>query len=383
MSHDSQLLLFPIGNIDVNCLYIVIELDCMNVDFSLYKSKGVVRGSTVLLNSGYRSELRSSMDSETTNVVETDEFLEVPFRMLSSVLVEGHWLDFRKDKLLESAVDKFDNITIYADHDPSIHNWLGVTKDAYFVGHSVHSPGGVNANFKIDKVKAPMVARGLKITPPSIKSCSVGISFEASLSHPDMSAMEFRRKLGEEVDGSIVRYIANSISEVYEVSLVYAGADPHAKKLFKGWSMDIDKQNLDKVLLVFGLDSSLDFDSNLESIKKVVDSLKSDNKRLENKVKELELKLEADKKFIELGKANEREIREQALKYYRAFALDNPDERIIQLLEKSDIEAVKGLGLQFKALLEQRHEVKPNGSRQSSSHTSVKDEVVDFGKHSV
>jgi hypothetical protein len=340
-------------------------------------------GFCLLRSSGVRINLESpSLDTQLNKVIETDDSLIVPFRMLSKSIIEGHWLDFSGDGVLEKGVDKFNNVTIYTDHKPSVNNWVGVATNARFV---FGKPDGVNADFKIDKIKEPMIARGLKLEPPAIKSCSVGIYFNAEKSHPNLKNYEFYNRLGEEFDGSLVRYVVKEVLEVSEVSLVYAGADPHAKKLFKGWSieeMDLDKK-LNSVLVLFGLDMSTDFDLNLKSIETVVKTLQSENKRLESSVKDLETKLESSKKFVELGMANEREIREQALKNYRAFALETPDEKIVQLLEKGELGVVKSLGLDYKQRLEERHRLNANGNRQSSvvAGRDSLEHVEDFEKY--
>lgn len=358
----------------------VDELYCMNGNEDLYLDPDRQWGFCKLrLNRNLITTLEKPNNSG-SNIIETEDSLIVPFRMLSKTLIEGHWIDFTRDGVLESAVGKFNTVTIYSDHSTSVRNWVGVAINARFVSGN---PDGINADFKIDKIKEPMIVRGLKLEPPAIHSCSVGIGFDYEKSHPEFKSWEFHNRLGEEFNGSIVRRIVTKITDVDEVSLVYAGADPNAKKLFKGWSlkdMDIDKDKLNKVLLFFGLDSSIDFNSNLESISKVLTTLQSENKRLESAVKELETQLESGKKFIELGKANEREIREQSLKNYRAFAMENADEKIVQLLEKGEIETVRSLGLDYKQRLEERFRLNANGVRQSSVGVSADgvSAVVDF-----
>ena len=158
------------------------------------------------------------------------DYIEIPWRMLSKTIVPGWWLDFTKDNVLKSAIDKFNHLTIYTDHRPDIRNWVGVTTNPSWTEQAGQNPAGIDAKFKIDAVKEPDIARGFLMKPPAIKSNSVGINFMASRSHPDMEDHEFYGMMGREVDGQIVRWIVEEIVHVHETSLVYAGADPYANR---------------------------------------------------------------------------------------------------------------------------------------------------------
>jgi hypothetical protein len=90
---------------------------------------------------------------------------------------------------------------------------------------------GINAEYKIDALMNPRIARGLLMDPPAIHSTSMTVLFEFEFSHPDLVEQgRFWQLLGDEVEGSIVRLIVTKIQEYWEASLVFPGADRFAKR---------------------------------------------------------------------------------------------------------------------------------------------------------
>jgi len=166
---------------------------------------------------------------EAKPVIEGD-YLTVPFRSLSAVLIEGWWLDLTDEAMLRAAVPLFDRVTIYGNHKPDVNAWLGVMMSPTWSPASGSNPAGVNTLFKIDAKENPRIAKGLTMEPPAINAASVEIRFAAQRSHSDMG-WEFYENLGREVDGEIVRYLVTKIFRIPEVSLVYSGADPNARQL--------------------------------------------------------------------------------------------------------------------------------------------------------
>ena len=156
------------------------------------------------------------------------EFLHARFRALSKIYIEDYCVDFRKDDVLERSAPLLKNQTVYADHNVSIHNWLGVVINSFW--DKVSDPAGVDADIIIDTTLNPKIARGLTIQPPAIHSASVTTFFYWSKSHPDLNDFDFFMNLGDEVDGEIVRVIVDEIIQYGELSLVWQGADPHAKR---------------------------------------------------------------------------------------------------------------------------------------------------------
>jgi hypothetical protein len=91
---------------------------------------------------------------------------------------------------------------------------------------------GINAEYKIDALMSPRIARGLLMDPPAIHSTSMTVLFEFEFSHPDLVEQgRFWQLLGDEVEGEIVRLIVTKVQEYWEASLVFQGADRLAKQI--------------------------------------------------------------------------------------------------------------------------------------------------------
>ncbi len=83
--------------------------------------------------------------------------------MLSKVLIDGWWLDFRRGAVLKKALRMFNQVTIYPDHRPSISDWIGIAKNPVWEEESKSRPAGINAVYQIDAKANPKVARGLNM----------------------------------------------------------------------------------------------------------------------------------------------------------------------------------------------------------------------------
>lgn len=163
------------------------------------------------------------------------DYISVNFRALSKTLVPGHWIDWTRDNVLEESAALLQGATVYANHNFfDINGWLGsVSQTAWdAAGRNASGVPGINAQYKIDALMNPRIARGLMMDPPAIHSTSMTVLFEFEYSHPDMAAEDrwkFFKNLGEEIDGEIVRLIVTKINEYWEASLVFQGADRLAK----------------------------------------------------------------------------------------------------------------------------------------------------------
>lgn len=164
------------------------------------------------------------------------DYITVKFRALSKTVVPGHWIDWTKDNVLEDSVPLLLGATVYPNHDFfDINNWLGSVAQVAWdeAGANAENVPGINAEYKIDALMNPRIARGLLMTPPAIHSTSMTVLFEFEYSHPEMAAenkWKFIQNLGEEIDGQIVRFIVTKIREYWEASLVFQGADRLAKQ---------------------------------------------------------------------------------------------------------------------------------------------------------
>jgi hypothetical protein len=139
--------------------------------------------------------------------------------------------------ILKASMPKLLGQTVYANHEASIGNQLGVVSNvvwqpAYTSATGVKIPAGINAEFKIDARSHPNIARGLLMQPPAIHSNSVTVAFGWEKSHPKMDDDEFRASLGKYgADKQLIRRIVNQIVNYHETSFVSHGADPFAQKI--------------------------------------------------------------------------------------------------------------------------------------------------------
>lgn len=164
-----------------------------------------------------------------------EDYVYADFRALSAVRIPFRYINFTKAGVLEEAVSLLKGQTVYRDHFCYVDNWAGVVMDSSWdpTGGPAgeNGPPGINCQLRIDAVQAPSVARGLLSNPPTLHSVSVGVQFEWEKSHPDMKDMDFWWFLGEEVDGKLVEKIVTKIVKFNEISVVWQGADPNAKRL--------------------------------------------------------------------------------------------------------------------------------------------------------
>lgn len=165
-----------------------------------------------------------------------EDYIYVKFRALSKTVVPGHWIDWSKDNVLEESVPLLMGATVYPNHEfTDINNWLGSVSQSLWDAEGGQSQGvpGINAEYKIDALMNPRIARGLLMKPPAIHSTSMTVLFEFDYSHPDIALenkWKFFDMLGEEVEGEIVRLIVTKIREYWEAGLVFQGADRLAKQ---------------------------------------------------------------------------------------------------------------------------------------------------------
>lgn len=164
-----------------------------------------------------------------------EDAISVSFRSLSKRIIEGHWLDFTVDGVLEAGVEMLQGQTVYPNHQFwDINNALGSVSAAVWdaTGEKFGGVPGINATYSIDALMNPRIARGLLWKPyPYIHSTSLTVLFEFDYSHPRLvEEGKFWINLGEEIDGDIVRLIVTKIREIWEASLVFAGADRLARQ---------------------------------------------------------------------------------------------------------------------------------------------------------
>ncbi|WP_061218272.1 hypothetical protein [Leptospira weilii] len=363
----------------------------------LLHNSGVARGEFRSLHADFFQAGSSVNSGDTTTLVENEEYAEFNFRMLSAVLIEGWWCDFRNATILEVAVEQF--VTkIYTDHQRSVRNAIGITRNPVFTKRN--NIPGIDAVFRIYKEFASDVIARLKTKPALIDANSVGISFTYEKSHPQIDS--FYGRLGEVIDGEYVRLIPIKILSIPETSLVAVPADSTARK-FTGWNFpqsnltnlnnQEDKMKIKRTILsLLGVDSqklglsfgegeslelpSEKMESVLEEAGKTISKLQEQARQsalLQNnlnqfaklfgseifpegidfasKVTELQALLEEPKKLLTTE-------RERAITAYRVFSKNKPDPVIENLIQGASLEQAKAFLNQYGASLENSHPLK-------------------------
>ncbi len=153
------------------------------------------------------------------------------FRALSAIQIPDRPISFKKPGVLEKAAPLLQNQTVYRDHNKVVDNWAGSVVGTEYDKGDDKMPAGINANVRIDAVQAPTIARGVLSEPPSVHSVSASVDFSWEPSHNFDKEYEFWRHLGDTIDGRRVEMVATEIHAFPELSMVFQGADPHAKRV--------------------------------------------------------------------------------------------------------------------------------------------------------
>lgn len=169
------------------------------------------------------------------------EFIYPVFRALSEVVVRKSFdpVDFTKNGVLKKSMTKLIGQSVYPNHDTEVGNEIGsimeaTWQEAYQDENGNTVPAGINIKLKIDGKANPKIARGINMSPPSIHSGSVGVTFKWEKSHPDMEDRDFRYKVGTfDEHGELIRRVATEVTLYDEYSLVKHGADPYAQRVNK------------------------------------------------------------------------------------------------------------------------------------------------------
>lgn len=371
------------------------------------------QGSAVLRGSGLF--LSQNLESGEGSSVKDDPALPYvifKFRMLSKSFIEDYSLDFTKGNVLKDALKLF-TTKIFKDHSTHVENSIGVTMNPEWT--KSRGLEGIDGEYKIFREFGASIISRLLTDPPILDSTSVGIRFTYEKSHPGLE--DFYYHLGEEVDGQIVRLVITKILSVPETSIVYAGADPNAKRLQTKMYHENDnssseqsgdekenqedemklKASLFKALGIaletFGLiPQGEEVEVSAEKFEAILQSFAKNNSQLtkdlahyavlfgmENfsagfdhnsnvaKLKEL---LEEPKQILE-------SYREEALKAYRLFVSGKEDPVMTDLIKNSDLKQAKAFCSQYGAKLEEKFPLNKNGKgngTRSSSDLSGGDE---------
>ncbi|BCS54552.1 hypothetical protein [Geobacter sp. SVR] len=169
-----------------------------------------------------------------------EEYVARHFRILSATVTPYRFFDFTRPGVLKAAVPLFEKLTLYANHSIDVTRWKGFTQGPLW--DDQNDPQGINCLLAADKIVDPSLARGVETG--ALRACSVTIWFEFEKSHPNLDC--YWSRLGEVVDGEVVRLIVTKITNAGEVSIVWEGEDPYAKALEAGASGAPDHNNTEE-----------------------------------------------------------------------------------------------------------------------------------------
>lgn len=174
------------------------------------------------------------------------KYAVIPHRIVSSGIIgRGYQTTEFPEDVLKTALDAGSFEGIPACYNHWISDTIGVFKDSFLEKQFVNPKtnkvvgAGIAGNYYIDTethkdIASKAIGDPENKVPPSINASSISVFFEYKQSH-DFSGKgyadpewEFRRNLGKEIEGSIVRYIATKITRVAETSLVSLAADENA-----------------------------------------------------------------------------------------------------------------------------------------------------------
>lgn len=164
---------------------------------------------------------------------DNDNFLHVTYRALSAGIVNADsWpIDFSKPGVLKKATRFLIGRPFLKDHWKYIDDQIGSVRDTLWDEGDAKRSAGINALVRVN-LNAPQSANVAPlIEARDANAVSVTVWYEWEKSHKDMDDHVFFDMWGEEVDDELVRPIATKILDLTELSQVWDGADPDAKRI--------------------------------------------------------------------------------------------------------------------------------------------------------
>lgn len=290
---------------------------------------------------------------------ENDDFLYVPFRAISKTIIPGHWIDLTEGSVLKKSVKMLKGKTVFPDHDTHITKWLGLVDSAEWDESS--EPNGINVTLKIDKSNDRIV-KGIKMD--AINNVSVQMEIKWKKSHPEMDNFDFFINEGREIGGRVVSRVVTEIIDYSEISLVYKGADPYAKKLssrgvaetrrFEDERKESDRLKLSKKKI-----------GNLFELKGDEEELSQE--RFEQFLDDVLVKVEKLEKEAEIGRTHLAELRQNVEKNYR-LCVEEPNDKILELIKSDSLgyAGLQAMNNDYEKRLEEKFVSTSSTNRQSS-----------------
>lgn len=274
-----------------------------------------------------------------------EEYFVCNARLLSKAVTPYRKFDFTQGNVLKDAVPLFDGLTLYANHWADVENWKGKVLNPVWDEKNV--PNGINALVAFDRVVDPKLARGAETK--ALRSFSVTIWFEFVKSHPDLA--NFFDRLGEEVDGEVVRLIVTKITNAGELSVVWEGEDPYAKSFNAGGEPPVQPEGEEKTMklnaatiALLGIAADTDITPAL---------LEGKIGELGTKIGALETKVTALEPDAQIGQQVLTETRERAMTLYKTLKGDKFSQDFCEgVIAKANLKTARALVSEFEEAID-------------------------------
>jgi len=204
---------------------------------------------------GTNADMNKVTDEDIDVILNDKNYIRVPFRLLSATIVAGGtWraTDFTKKGVLKKSASLLEGVQAFINHDlDDVNNMIGKIEAVKFTkGFTAEDgtvvPDGLDGVYKINTKLNTRIAA--YVQDGTIDSSSVTVQFDWEPSHKfetndgNFDEWEFERAVGTIIDDEMVRRIATEITQYFESSLVFMGADPFAGKLDEeGKKINMDK----------------------------------------------------------------------------------------------------------------------------------------------
>jgi predicted RNA-binding Zn-ribbon protein involved in translation (DUF1610 family) len=283
-----------------------------------------------------------------------EEYVARFFRLLSAATTPYRFYDFSRPDVLKAAVPLFEGLTLYANHYADVTKWKGFCQEPAW--DDQNDPPGINCLLVLDRLVDANLARGVETK--ALRACSVTIWFEFERSHPELQ--HFWDRLGEEVDGQVVRLIVTRISNAGEVSIVWEGEDPFAKALgapdgepgmttlqvqdTNDREGDEEMKLSAETLAILGIAAGTEITEAM---------LKDKFTALAEQLTGLKSQVETLKTEADLGRQLLRETRERATTLYKAVKGDSALERFITgVIQTADLATARALCEEYESAVD-------------------------------
>lgn len=276
------------------------------------------------------------------------DYLHLNFRALSAVLVNDYAVDYTDQAMLKDAVPMLLRRPVLTDHWRSVNAVVGTVIKTWWGADDGLGVPGIDCRVRLNRKALPTnLLAEIEADPPMHLAVSVTACFEWQKSHPNLDDRQFWAMRGQELDGQLVRMVVTAVTEVPELSLVWAGADPQArllemhKPLTGSETMSGANSQAGGAPTALSLSALLPLATRLGLGAEQVDTEAKALAALSAKVAEI-------MPLAEAGRAHLAARREECLRLAALSAPDHkPPEHLTSLVNGSGLETVEALIAQF------------------------------------